>query len=292
MGDGAGRMGPPDSQAPHITCPGRVPIQHWQRRVRGLQRAVLRGGGALSTVPVLLNSRSSAVTVTAADQKMPEFNYLSNPSLLANLQRGLSTNRIARYQALAGGDLEQALKLYTWNSAVSESLYGPLQALEILTRNRIHDVLSARHGTTWYDGPQVVLQFAQQNKLNDAKQTLARARKVISPPSVVSELSFGFWTGLLGPKYEMTLWRPELNKLFRSRAGNNSRKQVHADYDVTRNLRNRIAHHECVIARDLPLKYATLRGLIRTLCPDTEAWVAHHSRFDDVWRDVGNPWLP
>lgn len=222
---------------------------------------------------------------------MNEFNYLSRPSMLASLEKGLSSNRIARYLALAGGSAELAMKLYTWNTAISEALYGPLQALEILTRNRFHDLLTTRYGFAWYDGA-VLLQHAQQRKLNEAKNTLTAAQKVISPPSVVSELSFGFWTGLLGHRYEMTLWRGELNKLYRSRIGRNSRKQVHGDYDAARNLRNRVAHHECVISADLPAQYAIVEGLIRTLCPDTAAWVAHHSRFGTVWNDVSNLWLP
>lgn len=223
---------------------------------------------------------------------MSRFNYLANPGRLAELERGLSSNRLARYTAMAGGNAAGGLELYTWNSDLSGALYWPLQTLEILTRNRVHDTLSTRYGPDWYDQPAVGLQRPQTDALADAKQKLASARKVISPPSVVAELSFGFWTGLFGRGYDTTLWRLELWKIFRSRVGRNSRKAIAGDYGDIRNLRNRIAHHECILRPDLPRTRGEIIDLIRAICPDTADWVEHHCRFPSAWMVAENPWIP
>ena len=223
---------------------------------------------------------------------MSSFNYQLTPTMLTALERGLSSNRLGRYVAMSGGDKEAAMRLYTWNAAVSESLYGPLQAFEILTRNRIHDAMTVRLGATWYDTPGL-LDHGMQQKLTEAKSKLLSAQKLVSPPSVVSELSLGFWTSLLSRKHEPTFWlKHRLFTLFVNRPVRKSRIDVFADYDDARKLRNRIAHHECVISQALPGQYATIEELIHSHCPDTGKWFAHHSRFGAVWHDTSNPWLP
>src|SRR5262249_41189467 len=59
----------------------------------------------------------------------------------ADLELALSLERFARYLAWADQDRARAIELYTLNTRISESLYIPLQALEIALRNRIHAVM-------------------------------------------------------------------------------------------------------------------------------------------------------
>lgn len=46
-----------------------------------------------------------------------------------------------------------------------------------------------------------------------------------------------------------------------------------------RKLRNRIAHHEPVLARDLAEDYRIILEVVGWICPDTSAWIAETSRF-------------
>ena len=61
------------------------------------------------------------------------------------LETSLSPERMATYVRHAGGDREKAVRLYTWNTAVSAAFYGPLQGLEVALRNAMHRALAARH---------------------------------------------------------------------------------------------------------------------------------------------------
>jgi hypothetical protein len=115
---------------------------------------------------------------------------------LPNLQRSVSLTRLQRYVSMACGDTSQALRLYMWNTALSESLYGPLQGLEVTLRNKIHERLTGAYGPCWYDDPRLQLRHVQQRQVDRAKQVLGFLRKPIEPSRVLAELNFGFWVVL------------------------------------------------------------------------------------------------
>lgn len=65
--------------------------------------------------------------------------------VLEALETSLSPERMATYVNAAGGNREKALRLYTWNTAISAAFYGPLQGLEIALRNAAHHHLSVSY---------------------------------------------------------------------------------------------------------------------------------------------------
>lgn len=186
---------------------------------------------------------------------------------------------------IATGDLAQALRMYMWNTALSEALYGPLQGLEITLRNKIHERLTGAYGTHWYDDPRLQLRYAQQQQITGAKQILGFQRKPAEPSRVIAELNFGFWVGLFGPKYETHLWRPHLRPLFINASAPFLRKEAHNALDEIRLLRNRIAHHEPILQRRLTEEHGLILTVIQWFCSETAAWVRHHSRFAAVYAD-------
>lgn len=208
--------------------------------------------------------------------------YAYSDHTLEPLRSSVSSARLRRYLAYAKGDAAQALRLYMWNTALSEALYGPLQGLEITLRNKVHRCLSEAFGSCWYDASSLGLRHAQQEHIARAKQALGFQRKPLEPDRVVAELSFGFWVGLFGPKYETHLWRPHLRKLFVNSPAPFLRKQVHVALDEIRMLRNRVAHHEPILQRRLPEEHRLIVDSIGWLCTTTAAWVVHHSRFDTI----------
>ena len=212
--------------------------------------------------------------------------------VLDALVASLSPERFATYVAATGGDRERAMRLYTWNTAVSAAFYGPLQGLEVALRNAMHRELGAAYGPAWYDDPACGLDAGALRRIEAAKDDLRRGGYPVDPPHLVAALPFGFWVALLGrggraaalgaPKrnYEMTLWRPCLHKAFpHARIG---RVQAHTPLDYLRTLRNRIAHHEPVFTRHLAADYRSLLTVTGWISPGTRDWIAHHSRVEQL----------
>ncbi len=218
--------------------------------------------------------------------------FTFNEPTLNALEASLSPERIATYVAATGGDREKAIRLHTWNTAVSAAFYGPLQGLEVAVRNGMHRRLSAVHGPDWYDNPQCGLDAGALSRIAGVKADLKRERYAADPPHIVAALAFGFWVSLLGrggclsvgggsrANYEMTLWRPALYKAFPH--ARKSRAAVHRPLDYLRTLRNRIAHHEPIFGRHLAADYASILETVGWICPDTRCWIAHHSRVPEV----------
>lgn len=78
------------------------------------------------------------------------------------LAHGLSNERLTRYIQLAPHDREKQLALYVWNAKLSESLYTPIQGLEVITRNYFHKNLTNSFGEEWYHHPKVIFTYAQE----------------------------------------------------------------------------------------------------------------------------------
>ena len=119
------------------------------------------------------------------------------------------------------------------------------------------------------------------------------------PHRIVATLSFGFWVSLLGPggrtedgrkaNYEMTLWRPALRGAFVHRV-KLTRRQAHHPLNALRVLRNRVAHHEPIFARDLIADHERILDVAGWISPATRTWIEHHSRVPaaiEAARDAG-----
>jgi hypothetical protein len=219
--------------------------------------------------------------------------YAYSADALAELEATLSAERFATYRAATGDDREAAARLYTWNTAVSASFYGPLQALEVAVRNAMHMQLSTRYGATWYDNPAAGLDNGANAKIDQAKSDLARGFYPVDPPHVIAGLSFGFWVSLLGhgghmdptrskrANYEMTLWRPALRVAFPNATSLN-RTGAHTPLDYLRTFRNRIAHHEPIFQRHLQQDYQNILDVIGWICPHKKAWMEAHCRVPEL----------
>jgi hypothetical protein len=170
----------------------------------------------------------------------PQFQY--DGHTLVALRSSVSAERLQRYESIAAGDAARALRLYMRNTALSESLYGPIQGLEVTLRNKIHQRLRDQFGARWYDESCVGLQYAQRDQVLRAKQSLEQQGKPLDPPRLIAELSFGFWVGLFGRRYETNLCRPHLRQLFVNAPRPFLRRDAHSVLENIRSLRNRVAH--------------------------------------------------
>lgn len=214
--------------------------------------------------------------------------FLSIGNVLEDLEASFSPERMGTYLRAVQGDREKALHLYTWNTAISAAFYGPLQGLEVALRNAMHRQFAGRYGAAWYNNPAAGLDTGCLVRIADAKTDVTRTGHTEEPPRVVAALSFGFWISLLGSggrinpvgrkaNYEMTLWRPALRGAFPN-CTSLTRKQAHKPLDCLRKLRNRIAHHEPIFARDLANDHQHVLDVTGWISPGVRMWIEHHSR--------------
>lgn len=208
--------------------------------------------------------------------------------VLAALETSLSPERMTTYTRKTNGDRERAIRLYTWNTAISAAFYGPLQGLEVALRNAMHIQLTQKYGLEWYDNAACELDQGALSRIHDAKASLTRGKYAIDSPHVIAELPFGFWVSLLGKggwaaapdtgkrNYDMTLWRPALYKAFPH--SRRSRSETHRPLDYLRTFRNRIAHHEPIFSRHLEKDFNSILEVTSWICPKTAQWIEHHSR--------------
>lgn len=200
------------------------------------------------------------------------------PEALERIKQALSEERLGPYLALTGDDLREAIRLYERNTSLSEALYGLLQGLEVSLRNSMHRSLSdglARED--WYDS--VTWRPAQQEQIDNAKDSLRKKSKPVTPGRMVAELTFGFWVGLTGPKYSVDLWEKHIYKAFPN--GKLGRKQLNKRLESIRLLRNRVAHHEPILSRDLQKDVDRILETIGWICLDTRQWVEQISCFKE-----------
>lgn len=202
-----------------------------------------------------------------------------------NLKDILSVDRFGRYLQWSGQDELRAYELYALNTQLSESLYTPLQMLEIALRNSIHRVLTASYSEYWFDNSQVISNSRQQADIQNVKQTLRRNNLNQNPADIIASLTFGFWGTMLNRNYE-SLWRSDLHKIAIKDNGRRFARRNLADpISRIRKLRNRIAHHEPIIHWNLPRYHEEILNVTRWLSPAAENWSRYHSRFDGLYPD-------
>ena len=204
--------------------------------------------------------------------------YPYDGNSVQGLRDAMSSERFETYLSLARQDRRRALQSYTRNAALGAAFHGPLQALEVTVRNAVHRSLTGSRGVGWYED-QVLLRPSEQRSVQEARQSLRRKRKPREPGRVVAELNFGFWVALFSRKYDSGLWCAYLHNEFNPEP---NRAELHLQLDRLRTLRNRIAHHEPILQRDLATDHEKLLWVLRMLSPETARWVAHHSRVPEI----------
>jgi hypothetical protein len=163
------------------------------------------------------------------------------------------------------------------DTALSESLYGLLQGLEIALRNAMHrSLIEAYQREDWYEV--CPLHHELKETIRKAKARILLDGKVVAPPKVVAELTFGFWVSLTSPRYAQLLWDKMLRRAFLKNLG---RKAAHKRLDRIRKLRNRVAHHESILGRNLKDDFALILEAAHWICPVTAAWLRANSTFHD-----------
>ncbi|NUW57572.1 MULTISPECIES: Abi family protein [Cronobacter] len=101
-------------------------------------------------------------------------------------------------------------------------------------------------------GHRVIARKVREETLVDqARDNIAAEGKLITPARVIAGLSFGFWTTLLGRKYEDSnskalLWPNLESVVFPHLPAGYNMEDIRRSFHLIRLLRNRLSHHEAL----------------------------------------------
>lgn len=221
-----------------------------------------------------------------------EFHYEEHE--INTIERGLSAARFRGYVEAAQGDRLSAIKRYERNTSLSEALYGVIQGFEVVFRNALNARLASVLGPEWYLG--FHLNQAARQRVDEAARKILKHGKPITPDRMVAQLPFGFWATLVGPSYEKTLWVPYLHRAFPNavqplalssgewKRVKIPRHRISARVDQIKQLRNRIAHHEAILAFATETTYWQILEATAWICPTTAEWVKRTNCFLERWQ--------
>lgn len=227
-------------------------------------------------------------TASVARQREAVNTWSWPEELLDDLEASFSPERLDTYLAVAQGDRERALKLYTRNTELSAAFYGPLQGLEVALRNALHRELTRLYGAAWYDNLAAGLDRVALERIADAKRKIAPGGGTVTPSKMVARL----FVRLLG--LVARIGRPprrgrppgELRDDALA-AGASARVpvphavtriQAYQPLNALRKLRNRIAHHEPIFARPLLEDHERIVEVTGWISPGARMWIDRHSR--------------
>jgi hypothetical protein len=211
------------------------------------------------------------------------YHAVRNPLINGAIERSLSRDRLEKYLATSGNDIDPALALYERNTRLAAAFYAPLQTLEICLRNHLDEHLRATYKADWMTNGIPPLNDWAQREIRGAEKNLGAARRAVTRGAIVAELHFGFWISLLAPQYDATLWRSACHKAFRANGKGLARKVVHGRFNAIRRFRNRVAHHEPIFHADLQRTHDEIIEACAWICGPTAAWAQHHSDFSTVF---------
>lgn len=163
------------------------------------------------------------------------------------IEKIISSERLKPYLRHHSNNFEKAIEHYKANIEISEAFYPLISILEVGLRNKINYQLIRRFkDENWFENSNFIkiVSSYQIDSISEARKTILKEKKSITPGKVVAELPFGFWTSLFDTKFEMTLWKylrlafPNCPKSIRKR------KTMSSKFNGIRKLRNRIFHHE------------------------------------------------
>lgn len=177
------------------------------------------------------------------------------------------------YLQTAAGDKSSALALYEWSARTSSAAFEVVGHLEVLLRNALDRCLRQQFREDQCGIPWFLLPTPGGEHVADAVAVVRerlRPQGKESRDQIIAGLSFGFWSGLLGPKYE-ELWRDCLHRAFPNSSG--KRKQIAVAVERVRKFRNRLAHHDSTINVDIPFEVRQIFELAFYIDANAATWL-------------------
>ncbi|KAF0185948.1 MAG: hypothetical protein FD163_616 [Hyphomonadaceae bacterium] len=193
---------------------------------------------------------------------------------LNQIIQSISEGRLSKYLYVAAQDKQRALKLYMWNTLLCEAFYIIIQTVEVNLRNKINAGLVSSFGENWWEHPRF-RKAIESERLRDLEITIQRimnSNKQINNRRIVAGLSFGFWSAMLGDRYNQYIWSKHFVNIFTESTGKFDRKKLRQEITKIVALRNKISHHEPIFQDNLHEHYSRVMKTNYWLCPPTADW--------------------
>jgi hypothetical protein len=213
--------------------------------------------------------------------------FLYTDSVLDALECTISRERIGTYLEAGGFNRVRAMRIYLWNTRMSECFYFPLQCAEIMLRNSIHEAFSNAYSADWPIDRKFERHVGETTIAAIAKvqSRIADAGHLITTPRIVAGLSFDFWAMMLTSKFDRPVWQTRLHRIFPHLPKDVPRRALATRIIRLKEFRNRIAHHEPILHVNHSDVQKDILEIIGHKCPHTADWVAHHSRVHIILRE-------
>lgn len=210
--------------------------------------------------------------------------------LFENLEKSISKDRLEHYSKIFSiNDQKIIIQKYLLNVALSKSLYFSLQTFETTLRNSIHIVLSDKLNNEFWFDDENFLNPRLRVKIDEAKNKIDK-NKELTTGRIISELSFGFWTYLLGKEYEQKIWNRYVKLIFPNIPKNMAvRKKLAARINTIRNLRNKIFHFDTIVdIKNLFEIHQEILDFIYWLNKDIYKLTCLFDEFENVYKNEEN----
>jgi len=201
-------------------------------------------------------------------------------STAAEIRASLSPTRISTYDSEypIGTCQTKAIQLYAWNAQTSGALLTPLHLCEITIRNAISQAIENAYCSNWHLDTTFETSLPSPPSGYNPRRDLIKTRaKSTSVGQVISELKFVFWQSMLTKRHDNKIWNNHLRSVFPNTDPGKSIKEIrvglHSDIESVRRLRNRVAHHEHILKRNLDDDFRKLTNLIEARCTTTALWM-------------------
>lgn len=190
----------------------------------------------------------------------------------------ISDARFQPFLTAAGDDHSRGVELYEWHVRLSVACFATIANFEVLLRNAI----DAQLGWSQPQSPVRetwlmdfgILQPDGIKQVIVAVQRLEKG-KDITRGRVIAGVSFGFWAGLFSKDYE-ELWRHRLRYAF-PHDTELTRKSLTQPMRLLQRFRNRVAHHDSLLAQPVAERLADMMRIAGWIDPDAEAWLGSQS---------------
>ncbi len=204
----------------------------------------------------------------------------SKPTLIEALKLSISSDRLATYLTAVGFDEERALRLYLWNATIGEAFHLPIQAVEVGLRNCINAALCAEYGSDWWQNSTFLasIDHERQTDISMAQRRITNRGHTLATSQIVATLSFGFWVGMLQPRFNPTVWTKHIGNAFIYLPDNRYRSDLASSAKRTADLRNRIWHHEPIFRENISDEFRSVMELLGWICPEKAAWIRPNCR--------------
>jgi hypothetical protein len=189
----------------------------------------------------------------------------------------VSQPRISTYLGATGGDLAKAIALYGWNARISAALMLPAHFAEVAARNAVDEALTNVYGPQWPWEQTFELSLPKpRGRTYNPRDDLLKVRaQQPTTGKVIAELKFVFWQNMFTARHDVRLWDSQIRGLFPGShdPARVTRQRIYDDLEAIRKVRNRMAHHEPIFARNLGNDLTRMLELVDLRSPDTGNWV-------------------